>query len=200
MHEIVIKLLEESPDHDPEEEQEKAEEAHGGEEGEGSEEGEGESEGGGEGGELSDEDGGEGSTKSKVSYKDIMGHLHGGDSSKGGFSSEIIYDHDTTYDYVPWEDMEVTKARDLEPTRGREVTFIRALYEEGRNLASIARRLFQSRTQSRISHNHKRGRLDKRDLYRVPSGAVDVFKRKEKTPDPKGTAIFLLTDAAGGGR
>jgi hypothetical protein len=191
---VVRALLEESPDHDPEEEREKANQA--------AEKAEKSGEGGeGQGdGDPSDEEGEGKGTAKKISYDDLMGHMHSDEGQKSEFKTEIVYDHEARRDYIPWPTMKVEMARDL-PNRGEEyycnTDRIKDLYHSGRNLASTARRLFQSVTQARVTHNHERGRLDKRDLYRVPSGATDVFCRKEDKPDPKGTAIFLLTDASG---
>jgi hypothetical protein len=201
VYNVVLQMLEDSPDHDPEEEQKKAEEAA-------KEESKGEGKkkkgkSGEEGGksEGSEEEGEEGtsSEEDEVSYEDLMGHMHG-EKTGEGYKGKIIYDHEARYDYKPWPTMDVLKARDLPSAgrhRGSTVSGILKYLEGGRNLAATARRLFQSVTQTRTSHNHKTGRLDKRDLYRVPSGSKDVFKRKEMGADPKGCALFLLTDASG---
>ena len=198
VHDLVVKMLEESPDHDPEQEQQEAEE-QASEEGTG-EDSDGEGDGSGEakdGTGKSEESDKDGEAKvGEVSYEDLMGHKHkaGGVSE---FQSKIKYDHKGRRDYIPWAKMLVQKARDLESPCRSNKSHIEGYYTGGRSLAATARRLFQSVTQSRKSHNHLRGRLDKRDLYRIPSGAKDVFTRKEQAPDPKGTAIFLLTDASG---
>jgi hypothetical protein len=191
VHDLALEFLEESPDHDKEEEEEKATQPG---EGEG-EEGEGEGEGGSGKSDGSDDDEGK-PTGGKVSYKDLMGHLHS-DKRGEGYQVEIVYDHEHRHDYIPWEGMRVVRARDLDAGTKTTKNLITRYYDSGKVLASVARRLFQSRTQSRTSHNHLTGRLDKRDLYRVPSGNKDVFKRKELATNPKGTALFLLTDASG---
>lgn len=189
VYNVAIQMIEASDDHDSEEEKAKA--AESAEKGEGEpEDAEGSSEGDGKS-EGSDEEGK--GTKKEVSYEDIMGHRHTEKDGEG--YTKIVYDHKPINNYKPWPDMKVMKARELRTSRDC-IPEIRAIYNNGTTLASAARRLFQSVTQSRISHNHLTGRLDKRDLYRIPSGCKDVFKRKEKRPDPKGTAVFLLTDAS----
>lgn len=199
---LVDKIFDASPDHDTEEEKEKAEkvaDAEGsGADGKGDEK-DGKADGGKS--EPSDEDGDKRETEVSVSYEDLLSHKHES-LSKGNNPSplaKIEYDHARRHDYIPWKKMRVVKARDWDKCRfdGRVEREARKLYHHGNSLAASARRLFQSRTQRRVTHNHKSGRLDKRDLYRIPTGGVDVFKRKEMAPDPKGTALFILTDLSG---
>jgi cobalamin biosynthesis protein CobT len=191
---IVNKILEESPDHDKEEEDEKSQKGEG--EGEPSEE-EGDEESDGSGGGSPEDEDGDGAVE-EVSYSDLMGHAHSDtDDEKGDSYTKIKYDH-TEGSYIPWDKMKVELARDhTKPRWSDDDQEATEFYKEGSSLASIARRLFQSRTQSMKTHNHKAGRLDKRDLYRIPTGSVDVFTRKSAAPDPKGTALFILTDASG---
>jgi hypothetical protein len=200
VHQWALDFIDDSPDHDREAEEQKAEKAF---EQSQSEEGEEEGEKG-EGkssdkSESSDEEG-EGED-TEVSYEELMGMKHGGERKLGGEKAKIIYDHARRDDYKPWPEMLVEKARDLRPGAtsgyGAQIPAIEKMYKSGRILASTARRLFQSRLQTRNSRNHLTGRLDKRDLYRIPSGSKDVFKRKEKAPDPKGTDVFLLSDGSG---
>ena len=198
VYDLTCKILEVSENHNPEEEEGKSREAKAkakkeksesaeGEEGEGEDSGEGKKEGEGEG---------EDEAKGKLSYKDLMGHTHT-DDAKGNPYMSIDYDHDPRYDYVPYRDkISVAKARHGKYSDTASKKIIKE-YNKGRSLASVARRLFQSRTQSKTSHNNKSGRLDKRDLYRIPQGNTDVFKRKISAVDPKGTAVFLLTDHSG---
>jgi hypothetical protein len=180
VYNIVIRMLEDSPDHSPEEEKEKAAAASEGKEGEKSE----------------DSDEKEGGVADEVSYEDLMGHRHGEEGSST-FHSKIVYDHKGRDDYIPWTSMIVERARDLPGGSSRHVGEYESHYTKGAGLAGSARRLFQSVMQTRKSHNHKQGRLDKRDLYRVPSGAKDVFTRKENAADPRGCAVFVLVDASG---
>ena len=195
---LVDKLIDESPDHDLEEEIEKSK-AECDKEGDESEEAEGEGEAGeGEGdGKPSDEEG-EGKGSAKLSYKDLMGHVHSDDKDGiGNGYVKIEYDHEPKGDYIPSENMVVMKARlKGQPNLGYTDRTTR-MWKHGRSMAGTARRLFQSRMQSSVIHNQKRGRLDKRDFYRIPTGSVDVFKQKVDAIDPKGTALFILTDASG---
>lgn len=145
-------------------------------------------------------------TDATISYEDLMGHRHSdSEGIIGDHSLTIKYDHQRHDDYEPWEDQLVMKARDLDGTtsthewggcKGDATAKMRHVVA-GEKLSSKARRLFQAQTQSRITHNHKSGRLDKRDLYRIPSGAKDVFKRKEDAISTDGIAVFLLGDASG---
>jgi len=163
-----------------------------------SEEGEGEGEGEEKSskGKAKDKGGedGEDSAKGTVSYKDLMAHVH-----KEGKASEdsytITYDHEPSKDYTPWTKMLVTRPKGTLNKAYNEA--ITELYESGKKLSGQVFRLFQSRTQSQTVHNKKSGRLDKRDLYRVPTGSLDVFTSKESRIDVKGTAIHILTDMSG---
>jgi len=190
VYDIVMKILDKSEDHTPEEEMEKAQDGakeRSEEKGEG---GEGDNEEGG------DEDGEGGDPAKRVSYKDLMGHEHTTGKPKEDAFTKIDYDHEEET-YTPWDKMQVAKARDHKASHRSSISSMQRHYKKGRSLASVARRLFQSVTQSMRTHNHKTGRLDKRDLYRIPNGSQDVFTRKSETPDPKGTALFILTDASG---
>jgi len=207
VYNLARKLIDADPDHDADEEEAKAKanEAAGGE---GDEEGEGagkgdesddsdsDAEGEGAGKEDSD-DGGPG--KGVFSYKDLMGHKHTDpedrEATKDTFM-RIEYDHEPGV-YLPSPQMKVEKARDMTRVHEGTRSEIEEMVRSGRSLAGTARRIFQSRMQSSVVHNQKRGRLDKRDFYRIPTGSVDVFKRKVDAIDPKGTALFILTDASG---
>jgi cobalamin biosynthesis protein CobT len=190
VYNLVRKILDDSPEHDTDEEEQKSKDAATKSE-ESDSEGDEEGDGDGEGSEDGEGEEGEGRVK-KVSYEDLMGHSHSDRSDSEGYT-EIEYDHEVG-SYKPWTKMLVMKARDL-PHRAPS-TSMKDYYDSGVSLAGTARRLFQSRTQSMNTHNHKTGRLDKRDLYRVPNGHTDVFTRKSPAPDPKGTALLLLTDGS----
>jgi len=201
VYNIVIEMLESDPDTDVEELKKESEEAakteaEGAEGGTaGDSEGEGESEGTGE------SEGAE-ERKATVKYEDLIGHDHTS-SGESGYT-DIIYNEGYRRPYMPYQTSEILirKARDL--TSPSEVGWIRAemgscdrLLEKGSKLSSKVSRLFQARSQRLIEHNRKVGRLDKRDLYRIPNGDKDVFTRKVDRLDTQDTAIYLLTDASG---
>ena len=192
VYNIVISLFEGDDDMDAEEEEAKSKAAA---EAEKAKEAEGEGEGESEGEDGEREEGEGDPADGEVSYKDLMGHTHSDDREDGGeFHTKINYDHDPEV-YRPWNKMRIGYARDRSPDE-RIAGAIKDQYNEQGNIADAARRVFQSVTQTRVTHNHKSGRLDKRDLYRVPTGSVDVFRKKEAAPDPKGTALFVLVDAS----
>lgn len=211
---LVMDFLEDHPEGDPEKQLEENKQAAKGEGDPSDEEGTGGKESGeGDDGEGGTEEGagskvgdeGDEPGKSKVSYSDLMGHEHkddGGviDSTKDSFMT-IDYDHEPQSNYIPWPSDKILerRARDLPDGDGYHASKrnMKQFYEEGKTLADAARRLFQSVTQRRIEHYKKSGRLDKRDLYRVPNGDEDVFTQRKQQADPKGTSIMLLTDASG---
>ena len=201
VYNIVIEILEISPDHDAEEEQSKAQQQY--KEGEsegGSKAGEGEADGKSEGSDKGEE-GDERSkvaANGKVSYKDLMGHDHAASEgyTPGDSFLEIDYDHENKDDYEPNTEVNIRKARDLREGKEYRVR-IESAYQDGSKLAAVVRRTMQSVIQKKKAHNKLSGRLDKRDLYRIPSGSVDVFTRKANTIDPKGVALHLLIDCSG---
>ena len=215
VYNLVIRYLEDSPNHDPEEEESKskaqAKRESEGEEGSGSksEDGTGskseDSDSGDEGEDSSSgsdgEDEGEAtSSEDKQFYRDMMGHDHCDPDKprEGGYKcGEVVYDHTPVNDYKPWPDMKVVLARELPEYRGKGCDAMEPHYRSGRSLAGAARRLFQSRTQSRILQNQTSGRLNRRDLYRIPQGADDVFYKHDQQIDTKSTALFLLEDFSG---
>jgi hypothetical protein len=160
---LTKKMIDESPEHDFEEEKEKAKE-----------------------GELSDE--------LQEFVKEMLADRHDEHDEEGEKASPTIRPSDRFY--IPWDGMIVKKARDLRRDEPSIMMEAEEAFRSGRMLSSTARRLFQSVSQRKITHNHKSGRLDKRDLYKVPSGGIDVFTRKELSPDPKGTVVLMLTDAS----
>ena len=189
VYNIVIKILDE--DNEEEEENENKEEGEGEA---GDEEGEGKSKGTGEGG--GGEDKSEESDKGSVSYKDLMFHVSEGESDKldkKGY--KIVYDHVPVKDFTPWTKMFV--GRNPASIKTEVVNVITKLYDDGSKLSGQVFRLFQSRTQTQVVHNKKAGRLNKRDLYRIPTGALDVFSGKTSKVDIKGTCIHVMVDMSG---
>lgn len=174
---IVRKILDQSEDHDAKEEEEKATSGDG--------EGEGER--------RKEESKGEGGTDS-ISYEDLLAHDHE-DNDYGDPSGKIniVYDHRKRNDWVPHPENKIVRPEGKATPNPRMVT----LYNRGSKIGSQTKRLFQSRSQTLPSFRHKSGRLTARDLHRVISGDVDVFKRTQDQLDTKNTAIFLLTDASG---
>ena len=161
----------------------------------------GEGEGGDSNGEAmatSEGEGEDGEGPVTISYKDLMGHNHESDEPPAKDSPlVIVYDHEPG-DFVPTnKEGKIFQGSEIPDIDHYDLESIGKFVASGRSLAGAARRLFQSRMQSQTIHNRKAGRLDKRDLYRVPTGAVDVFKRKSDAVDPRGTALFLLVDSSG---
>ena len=176
---IVEKMLDESPDHDKKEEMKKAAQAKANEGKRGKGKGEGK-------GELSKE------TQEFVDK--LLADSHSETKERGSTYVSSCY----TDPYIPAKDVIDSKP---EPDINDHAKFgysdMCKYYWQGKVLSSTARRLFQSRVQRRLEHNRKRGKLDKRDLYRIPSGAIDVFTRKSEIVDVKETAVYLLVDQSG---
>lgn len=188
---IVRKILEQSEDHDAEEEEAKASQPS--EQGEG-EDGDGEGKGKAEGLDASDAEGE--SAEGEVSYEDLLAHNHStGDfstKSEGGKLS-IKYDHRARNDYKPCTVNRITYPDSKATPNPRMME----MYNAGSKIGGDVKRLFQAQSQTLNTYRHRSGRLAKRDLYRVMHGDDDVFRRKDNRIDPRGTAVFLLTDASG---
>jgi cobalamin biosynthesis protein CobT len=110
---------------------------------------------------------------------ELMGHNHRKAGKEDGepYEGEQEPEPDTYEDYVPFDRMSVTRASNLNPHTSRdnhEWAPYEPLpyYEKGTSIAATARRLFQSVTQRRITHNNRSGRLDRRDLYRTSIAAT----------------------------
>jgi len=195
---LVCKLFDADPESDLEDELEKAKSAAEGEEGETGESEEGEGEYEADGKVEESEDGGK--SGGTVKYEDLIGHVHKGESGgAGGEYGVIEYTEDRYYDYKPYrpDEIIVQKARDLPRVDDLFIPCANEHISKGSKLSQKVKRLFQSRTQSLTEHNRKSGRLDKRDLYRIPSGARDVFTRKVDKISTQGTVLYLLVDASG---
>ena len=136
-------------------------------------------------------DEGDGECCGKISYKDLMGHDHSEPSDEDSWSI-IEYDHDWSGKYTPHTNVNIHK----NPPKTPSLHLVK-LYEDGSKLSGKVKRLFQGKAQTRHEYYKREGKLSTRDLYRVPTGSTDVFKRKYATLDPKGTAVSLLVDASG---
>ena len=199
VYNLVIKLYDLDPTKDAEKAKEEAKKAAKAESG-GKEEGEG---GEGESGEGGEEGEGEGKG-GEIPYEELMGHVHSGEMKGKDSYGKIIYSEGRR-DYMPYQDHEYEKikARDIEMSpRGARYSVgteeeIKKHHAAGSKLSSKVKRLFQSVSQTRTEHNHKSGRLDKRDLYRVRNGDRDVFTRKSVRVNAQGTVLYVLTDASG---
>ena len=199
VYNLAIDLFDADPNEDADKEKEDAAEAAEAEESES--EGEGpKSEDDGEGESREPEDGEEdgdeeGGSAGEVDYKDLIGHDHS-DGAGGKFHTKIKYDDERYREYLPYMPSEtrVMKARDLPLNACKYSTRnIHSMIESSGKMSQKVRRLFQAVTQTRREYNQKAGRLNKRDLYRVPS----VFTRKTVRVDTQGTVLYVLTDASG---
>ena len=198
VYDIAMEIIGKSEDHDQEQEKQAAQDAYSkgkpnGEEGEASA---GKSEG--QTGEGEGEDRANVPANGKVSYKDLMGHDHAAAEgyTEGNSFLEIDYDHVPDDDYMPNADFRVERADELTEA-SKYLKRITDAYNTGTKVMAATRRLFQAAIQKGKVHNKVSGRLDKRDLYRIPSGAEDVFTRKKPTNDPKGIVLYLVLDCSG---
>jgi len=123
------------------------------------------------------EDGKEG-MGGKLSYKDLMMHKHDDGTEKAGFGAEIDYDHDAREDYDPHGmstiDVEVPSG---DVRKGMLKGFM-AGYDKSAKVSRRIAREFQSRSQTAVEYNQKRGRLTTKHLVRGALGDPHIFQRK----------------------
>ena len=191
---IVRKILDESDEHDTEEEEAKGKGEGGDSDGE-SENQEGNPDSEGEGEKSEDQSSESEDRPGKVSYKDLMGHDHRAfTSNKSKYKISIKYNHEPVYDWVPHP---VHKILYPGGNGGYVSGGYQKAYDQGSKIGHEVRRLLQSKSQTLVTHNNKAGKIDRRDLYKVPNGSVDIFKKNINQIDMKSTAVFLLVDGSG---
>ncbi len=144
----------------------------------------------------SDESSEEKSSSTTVSYEDLMKHTHDF-KLKGKYSKpiRIVYDH-RVRGFSPRPTSIAVNTKDLSYKRS-DKSDIMATYSSIESLVSTTRRLFQSYVQQRIDRQKKTGKIDKRDLYKIPGGDTEVFYKKSNQSSFKGTAVTLLVDMSG---
>jgi len=221
-YELVLKILEEVFELDPEkEEQESADEyerATGGSPdsgGAGNESGSG-AKGDGESGRegVSSGDDGEGSksgpagrrtTDGTVDYSDLLAHNHDDRDDDGTGSGESFSNLTINYDnYKPtaWPDADLDDfilqdySKEPATTPGR---YHSALTPESKGLSKKVKRLLMIKGQSRYEHAQKRGKISPKSLYRTAQGgeaARKVFKKKQVN-NMLDTAVTVLMDCSG---
>jgi Mg-chelatase subunit ChlD len=181
----VLDILKEFNDNEPEQPktgEDVEEEAKGKPDGKG--DGEGEPKSGepdsskGETGEPEERKDGEEGMGGKLSYKDLMMHKHDDGSDREGFGVEIDYDHHPHEDYNPHSfktiDVETPDGVDRKP---KAKGFIKSYNKSAKVSRRIARE-FQSRSQTAVEYNQKRGRLTTKHLVRGALGDPHIFQRK----------------------
>jgi cobalamin biosynthesis protein CobT len=181
----ILDILKEFNDNEPEQSksgEDVEEEAKGEPDGEGAGEGEpksGESDSDERAPHESEEDkDGEKGVGGKLSYKDLMMHKHDDGSERQGFGIEIDYDHDPREDYDPHSMKTIdVETPDGEGRERKAEGFIDSYNKSAKVSRRIARE-FQSRSQTAVEYNQKRGRLTTKHLVRGALGDPRIFQRK----------------------
>lgn len=211
VYNVVSQIIEESDQHDMQEEQQAAQEAFEAEQEKKAQDEDGDSEDqNGDGEDNEDGDKGEGqSEKLAKPFKrekpreasemeiEAMSTRRAGGARRFNYSDPYVPVEEVTVKKAQDFFMEVQQIKDDDEWLSNDIREMYDFYRSGRSLSASARRLFQATMQRAKEHNRMSGRLDKRDLYRIPAGDRDVFYRKTPVSDPKGTALFLLTDMSG---
>lgn len=198
MIDILTRFNEDEPSQDktPEELQEEAKSGDGDKE---ESDQPGEDSGGGKSGDQTDEEGDEEVASSgTISYEDLMMHTESEEGGKYASDIEINYDHTPRIDYMPYglDDISV----ETPPNEKKTDDWDCFPYEEVlRDTAKVSRsisRLFQSRSQTALEYNHKRGRLTSKHLTRGAMGDPNIFHKKINRID-NNADVYILIDFSG---
>jgi len=138
-----------------------------------------------------------------VSYRDLLADDHSSHEMGEGSPVRIIYDHDESEDYEPYNEHYVL---DLEKEDIHSAIRCRGHYyaNEGTEIAKEAeglerqiRKMIQVKAAEDREVGMRSGRVHARSLYKVPTGGDDIFWRRNNPIVTKDSAIFILGDASG---